>query len=126
MYELNINDMRSCFKLIIAICCSFVLSSFQAYSQNKKVIEVKTKSTSLVYAVTADDRLIFQYYGKRVDTSAFMQQKYYPKPDTDRDFSYDAYPTFGLGNINEPALRTSQQRSRERVGCRRVNIYKLN
>jgi len=96
-------------KTALRITFSMLYLSFFACSyavgQNSKVIEIKTKSTSLVYGVTSDNRLIFQYYGKAVDDSeAFMQQKFYPKPDTNRDFSYDAYPTFGLGNINEPAL----------------------
>lgn len=74
-------------------------------AQNKKVIEINTRSTSLVYAVDQNGRLIFQHYGKTVDSADnFRQQQSYSKPDTDRDFSYEAYPTFGLGNINEPAL----------------------
>lgn len=74
-------------------------------AQNTKVIEINTRSTSLVYAVDQNGRLIFQHYGKTVDSAEnFMQQQSYSKPDTDRDFSYEAYPTFGLGNINEPAL----------------------
>ncbi|WP_346863731.1 alpha-galactosidase [uncultured Draconibacterium sp.] len=91
-------------KLIFGIglvCLSFTL----AVGQNTKVIEIKTKSTSLVYAVDQSSRLIFQHYGKTVDSPEnFKQHKAYAKPDTDRDFSYEAYPTFGLGNINEPAL----------------------
>ncbi|WP_163713092.1 alpha-galactosidase [Mangrovibacterium lignilyticum] len=76
-----------------------------AVGQNTKVIEVKTKSTSLVYAVDHNKRLVFQYYGKAVDApDSFLRQQAYPKPDTNRDFSYEAYPTFGLGNVNEPAL----------------------
>ena len=74
-------------------------------AQNKKVIEIDTRSTSLVYAVDQNGRLIFQHYGKTVDYAEnFRHHKSYSKPDTDRDFSYEAYPTFGLGNINEPAL----------------------
>ncbi|WP_163718779.1 glycoside hydrolase family 36 N-terminal domain-containing protein [Mangrovibacterium lignilyticum] len=76
-----------------------------AVGQNTQIIEVKTKSTSLVYAVDQSERLVFQYYGKAVDAlDNFLHQQAYPKPDTDRDFSYEAYPTFGLGNINELAL----------------------
>ncbi|RKD90737.1 alpha-galactosidase [Mangrovibacterium diazotrophicum] len=84
---------------------AILLISVPAFGQNTSVIEIKTKSTSLVYTVDQSNRLVFQYYGKLVDsTDDFKQHKAYSKPDTNRDFSYEAYPTFGLGNINEPAL----------------------
>ena len=84
---------------LVLLTCSI------AHGQNTKVIEIKTKTTSLVYAVDQNQRLVFQYYGRAVDATAnFIQHKAYSKPDTNRDFSYEAYPTFGLGNINEPAL----------------------
>ncbi len=97
--------MKICFKMIIFSLLQVVSLGFVSMAQNAKVIEINTKSTSLVYAVDQSARLIFQYYGKIVEAPEnFKQQHTYPKPDTNRDFSYEAYPTFGLGNINEPAL----------------------
>lgn len=85
--------------ILVLLTCSL------GVAQNTKVIEFKTKSTLLVYTVDQNKRLVFQYYGKAVDSPAeFIRQKSYPKADTNRDFSYQAYPTFGHGYINEPAL----------------------
>ncbi|WP_321347832.1 alpha-galactosidase [uncultured Draconibacterium sp.] len=97
--------MKSCKNTILLSFILLILLATAAKGQNTKVIEINTKSTSLVYAVDRSGRLIFQYYGKKVEAPEnFKQQHTYSKPDTDRDFSYEAYPTFGLGNINEPAL----------------------
>ncbi|WP_372775358.1 alpha-galactosidase [Mangrovibacterium sp.] len=89
----------------LLILCLILSFSDLAMSQTTKVIEIKTKSTSLVYTVDQTNRLVFQYFGRATASPAgFLKQKAYPKPDTNRDYSYEAYPTFGLGNINEPAL----------------------
>lgn len=97
--------MHSYLNTFLGSLVVFLLSSSFLQAQHRKVIGINTKSTSLVYAVDKDSRLVFQHYGKAVNaTGNFMQQQSYPKPDTDRDFSYEAYPAFGLGNINEPAL----------------------
>lgn len=97
--------MKNYIKTILFSLLQIVLFGSASMAQNTKVIEINTDRTSLVYAVDHSGRLIFQYYGKKVEaTENFKQQHTYSKPDTDRDFSYEAYPTFGLGNINEPAL----------------------
>ncbi|MCY1721557.1 alpha-galactosidase [Prolixibacteraceae bacterium Z1-6] len=86
--------------LLISLC----LGNF-VFSQNKQVISLHTNGTSVVYSVDQINRLVFQYYGKRIeDVGPFIGHAYYKKLDTDRDLSYEAYPTFGLGNINEPAF----------------------
>ncbi|WP_163712748.1 alpha-galactosidase [Mangrovibacterium lignilyticum] len=97
--------MQTIYKRTIGAFILILSSCLLSFAQNAKVIEIQTKSTSLVYAVDSNGRLVFQYYGKAVESpAAFLLQKSYPKPDTNRDFSYEAYPTFGLGNVNEPAL----------------------
>ena len=97
--------MKIAIKIILFSLLLIGFPGFTSIAQNTEVIEMHTRSTSLVYAVEQSGRLVFQYYGKATDAPEdFRQQKAYSKPDTDRDFSYEAYPTFGLGNINEPAL----------------------
>ncbi len=97
--------MYTYFKTFLFSFWLVFLSWSLAVGQNTKVIQINTRSTSMVYAVDQNKRLVFQYYGKAVDAPEnFIQQKAYPKPDTNRDFSYEVYPTFGLGNVNEPAL----------------------
>lgn len=90
----------------IVLAFGFVLwASSVVLAQNTKLIEIKTRSTAWVYGVDSNNRLVFLYYGKNLNASDdFKKQRAYSKPDTDRDFSYEGYPTFGLGNINEPAL----------------------
>lgn len=87
--------------LTVALC----IISNAVSGQITTVIPVQTEGTSLVYAVDQNQRLVFQYYGKKIkNASPFYHQQSYRKLDTDRDLSYEAYPTFGLGNINEPAF----------------------
>ncbi|PTN08494.1 alpha-galactosidase [Mangrovibacterium marinum] len=97
--------MKTYLKCIFYSLGMALFFSTTAVGQHRQLIEVKTKSSSLVYVVDQSKRVVFQYYGKTVDApESFLLQQAYPKPDTNRDFSYEAYPTFGLGNINEPAL----------------------
>ena len=70
-----------------------------------KVYPVSTEKTTLVYTVGEDNRLIFRYYGARIhDTDQFRQIKGYLRPDCNREANYEAYPSFGLGYVNEPAI----------------------
>lgn len=70
-----------------------------------KVYPVSTEKTTLVYTVGEDNRLIFRYYGARIyDTDQFRQIKGYLRPDCKREANYEAYPSFGLGYVNEPAI----------------------
>lgn len=90
-------------KIVLIIVCSLILPI--ALCAGNKVISIETSNTMLVYTVAEDNRLIFRYYGKKLDdASQFAKVVSYHKADTHRDLSYDAYPTFGLGNPNEPAL----------------------
>ncbi|WP_294080826.1 alpha-galactosidase [Proteiniphilum sp. UBA5384] len=74
------------------------------HSQNM-VYEISTKGTSLIYTVGKDNRLIFRYYGTKIDNSVqFESVRGYGKADTNREMNYEAYPAFGLGYVNEPAL----------------------
>ena len=70
-----------------------------------KVYPVSTEKTTLVYTVGEDNRLIFRYYGPKIhNTDQFRQIKGYPRPDCNREANYEAYPSFGLGYVNEPAI----------------------
>lgn len=74
-------------------------------SETLRVYSISTEKTSLVYTAGKDNRLIFRYYGARIpDTDQFRQMRGYARPDCDREANYDAYPSFGLGYVNEPAL----------------------
>lgn len=84
----------------------FSLLLTQAGAQQNKVIALETSQTSLIYTVGENGRLDFRYYGNRLNSNeSFAAIKSYGKADTKRDLSYEAYPSYGLGCINEPALQ---------------------
>lgn len=74
-----------------------------------QVIPMETANTSLIYAVDPDKRLLFCYYGSKLnDTEVFVKNRY-----QDRDklafvisdpLNCDAYTSFGNVHVNEPAL----------------------
>ncbi|MFB6343506.1 alpha-galactosidase [Saccharicrinis sp. FJH62] len=102
----NTKIKRSFIRIVILVLLVFSTSVF---GQNMTVIPIHTKGTSLVYSVDKTNRLVFQYYGSRIeDIKPFYNQQSYRKLDTNRDLSYEAYPAFGLGNINEPAFAAIQ------------------
>lgn len=85
---------------------SLLLSSItHAASQLNQVYQLSTDNTQLVYTVGEDGRLIFRYYGPRLsNTDQFAPWRSYNRPDCQREANYEAYPSFGLGYVNEPAL----------------------
>lgn len=81
------------------------LTSQLIFSQENKVCSINTDNTALIFTVSETGRLTFRYYGKKLnDESVFANVKSYGKADTNRDLSYETYPTNGLGYVNEPAL----------------------
>lgn len=90
-------------KIIFTIL--LLLLSQLTFSQNSKVYSIDTKNTALIFTVSETGRLTFRYYGEKInDESMFSSVQSYGKADTDRDLSYEAYPTNALGYTNEPAL----------------------
>ena len=76
-----------------------------ADTHQNQVFQLSTDNTQLVYTVGNDGRLIFRYYGPRLsNTDQFAPWRSYNRPDCQREANYEAYPSFGLGYVNEPAL----------------------
>lgn len=70
-----------------------------------QVFPISTGKTSIIYTVGEDNRLILRYYGQRIkDASQFEQTGGYHRPDCKREANYEAYPSFGMGYVNEPAI----------------------
>lgn len=89
------------------ICLVIFMTRFIpiVFAQGVKVIPIETRQSSLIYTVSDKGQILFCYYGKRIeDKNQFTSRKYYNKADTNRDLSYEAYPTNGIGNMNEPAF----------------------
>ena len=89
---------------LIFLCCA--LLGVQVISaQMSEIITIKTQNTSLVYSIDKQERLVFQYFGKRIDnTTSFTEREFLQVYNTNRTYSYEAYPGFGGGNIIEPAI----------------------
>lgn len=82
-----------------------LLSSQLIFSRGIKVCSINTDNTALLFTVSETGRLTFRYYGQKLnDETVFTSVGSYGKADTNRDLSYEAYPTNGLGYVNEPAL----------------------
>ncbi|MDR1505110.1 MAG: alpha-galactosidase, partial [Prevotella sp.] len=93
--------------IILLVILCFVTRA--VFPQQEKVLKTETGNTTLIYIVDNSGRLVFRYYGTRLaDESVFGKVISYNKPDTNRDFSYEAYPTNALGYTNEPALAVIQ------------------
>lgn len=93
--------------IILLVILCFVTRA--VFPQQNKVLKTETGNTTLIYTVDNSGRLVFRYYGTRLaDESVFGKVISYNKPDTNRDFSYEAYPTNALGYTNEPALAVIQ------------------
>ena len=85
----------------------FVFTAYIACASAKEteVISIETNQTSLIFTVNNSNQLIFRYYGEKIEHPEFFSfLKNYNKADTDRDLGYEAYPAYGLGFSNEPAL----------------------
>ena len=88
-----------------------------ADTHQNQVFQLSTDNTQLVYTVGNDGRLIFRYYGPRLsNTDQFAPWRSYNRPDCQREANYEAYPSFGLGYVNEPALSVMKNKSRS-VSC---------
>ncbi len=82
-----------------------LLAWITTFAQPHKVYTIETENTALVYTIAGNGRLNFRHYGERLtDYSAFERIRSYGRADTNRDLDYEAYPAYGLGYTNEPAL----------------------
>ncbi len=83
----------------------FFIGLFSIWAKAEEVVAIDTDNSSLIYTINHSNQLIFCYYGQKIDDKeAFSLIESYNKVDTNRDLSYEAYPTYGLGFSNEPAL----------------------
>lgn len=94
--------MRNILKLFLCV----PLAMIGAYAADAaEVFHISTDNTSLIYTVGDDSRMYFRYYGHRLsDPDQFAGFVGYSRPDCKREAAYEAYPSFGLGYVNEPAL----------------------
>lgn len=92
-------------KRLFLIVTGSILLMQTSFSQANRVIDIHTEKTSLIYTVDENERLVFRYYGDRIhQVDDFAKMENYGLADTDRDLNREAYPVYGLGYVNEPAL----------------------
>ncbi len=94
------SSIFSIFSVAVLTVCGAVAQDTQ-----NRVFEISTRNTSLVYTAREDGRLVQRYYGPRIaDPSRFEAMRSPDKADSRREMTWEAYPTYGLGFTNEPAL----------------------
>lgn len=95
--------------LMIGIFLLFVFCGNTA-AQGKEVIEVDTKDVSMIFTATPNDKVIFQYWGNKVnDKSSFVERGFKGQPDTENDFAPQIYPAYGGRYYLNPALRITHE-----------------
>jgi len=91
---------------IITFTILFLMFSNLAEAQ---VVSIETANTSLVYAVDASKRLIFQYYGIKLNNPGIFLNDRFQKRDQLRfvisdPYNNNAYTSFGNIQVDEPAV----------------------
>ncbi|WP_165022887.1 alpha-galactosidase [Dysgonomonas sp. ZJ279] len=91
--------------LILSVLLVF-LTAINVFSQEKKIIEVGTKDLSMIFTATPNGKVIFQYWGNKLNgTSSFLDKKSKGQPDTNDDFASQLYPAYGGRYYLNPALK---------------------
>ncbi|MDU1892540.1 MAG: alpha-galactosidase [Dysgonomonas sp.] len=89
--------------LIFILLILFVL---QQYAQNKEIITVETQDMSIILTAEQGDKVIFQYWGNKVNSATpFLDRKIKGQPDTSDDFASQLYPAYGGRYYLTPALK---------------------
>lgn len=74
--------------------------------QEKKVIQVETKDLTMVFTAVQNEKVIFQYWGNKLNgVSSFLNKKIKGQPDTNDDFASQLYPAYGGRYYLNPALK---------------------
>lgn len=75
-------------------------------AQEKKVIQVETNDLAMIFTATPNEKVIFQYWGNRLNgVSSFLDKKIKGQPDTNDDFASQLYPAYGGRYYLNPTLK---------------------
>lgn len=78
--------------------------------QNQEIIEVNTNDVSMVFTAKHNSRVIFQYWGNKMnDVSSFLHKGFNGQPDTEQDFAPQVFPAYGGRYYLNPALRLTHE-----------------
>lgn len=93
-------------KISLITAFLFFLVSANVFSQKKEIIEVSTNDQSMVFSAAPNDKVIFMYWGEKInDSSSFLNKRFKGQPDTDQDFAPQLYPAYGGRYYLNPALK---------------------
>lgn len=85
-----------------------ILSLFciKSTGQNKQTISIETENLAMIFTATENERIIFQYWGSKIDgIASFQDRKFKGQPDTGDDFAPQLYPAYGGRYYLNPALK---------------------
>ena len=95
-------------KKIYSLIIIFLALALTTNAQNPGIIEVGTTHSSLIFKVTKDQKVLFQYYGDKIYIpSEFLNKLNKNQPDVEQDFAQQIYPAFGGAYVQNPALRVT-------------------
>lgn len=93
-------------KKLLLLLSLFCLLCMNSIAQEKKIIQIETENLSLVLTAEPNDKVIFQYFGNKVNnTTPFLNRKIKGQPDTNDDFASQLYPAYGGRYYLTPALK---------------------
>jgi len=57
-------------KITLFICLFFIVASLKSYAKSKEIIYVETAGLSMVFTVSDNDKVFFQYFGDKISKSS--------------------------------------------------------
>ena len=84
----------------------FLLANISAWGGNKTLIRIPAGDTEMIFTVTDNGNLVYNYYGKRFENAeSFLAKQYDDRPDNVNAFAPQAFPAYGGFVAISPALK---------------------
>jgi len=101
-YITTIMKIKKQFMLFILMALNLCV-----FAQKEQPIEIKTENLSMIFTVDKANRIIYHYFGKKINTStqAFLHRGFVGQPDTNDDLAPMLYPAYGGRYYLNPALK---------------------
>lgn len=97
-------------KISLASILLLFATSLSVFGQNREVVKVETNDHMMVFTATPNEKIIFQYWGEKVDgVSSFTDRRFKGQPDTGDDFAPQLYPAYGGRYYLNPALKLTHE-----------------
>nr|WP_068888848.1 alpha-galactosidase [Pedobacter panaciterrae] len=85
----------------------FFFSLTLCAQEKQKRIEINTRKLSMIFTVDNSNRIIYQYFGKKIEApnSTFFNRGFVGQPDSQEDLAPLMYPSYGGRYYLNPALK---------------------